>query len=67
MIHEIMVVSQGGLCFYYYEFTKMKIDPQLVAGFTNAIESFSESLIQNQQSIENLQMSALNLRISHFL
>ena len=67
MIHEVMIVSQGGLCLYHYEFTKMKIDPQLVAGFTNAIDSFSASLIKKHQNIESLQMSSLNLRISSFL
>ena len=67
MIHEIMIVSQGGLCVYSYEFTEMKINPQLVAGFTTAIGTFSQSLLEREQNIESLQMTALNLKISPFL
>jgi len=67
VIHEIMIVSQGGLCVYSYEFTEMKINPQLVAGFTTAIGTFSQSLLEREQSIESLQMTALNLKISPFL
>jgi hypothetical protein len=67
MIHSVMIVSEGGLCLYNYSFTKMEIDPQLVAGFTNAIDSFSASLIKKHQNIESLEMSSLNLRISSFL
>ncbi len=67
MIHEIMIVSQGGLCVYSYEFTEMKVNPQLVAGFTTAIDTFSQSLLESKQNIESLQMTALNLKISPFL
>ena len=67
MIHEIMIVSQGGLCIYSYEFTEMNANPQLVAGFTTAIGTFSQSLLEREQSIESLQMTALNLKISPFL
>ena len=67
MIHEIMIVSQGGLCVYSYDFTEMKVNPQLVAGFTTAIGTFSQSLLEREQSIESLQMTALNLKISPFL
>jgi hypothetical protein len=62
-----MIVSQGGLCVYSYEFTEMKINPQLVAGFTTAIGTFSQSLLEREQNIESLQMTALNLKISPFL
>jgi len=62
-----MIVSQGGLCVYSYEFTEMKVNPQLVAGFTTAIGTFSQSLLEKEQSIESLQMTALNLKISPFL
>jgi len=67
VIHEIMIVSQGGLCVYSYEFTEMKVNPQLVAGFTTAIGTFSQSLLEREQTIESLQMTALNLKISPFL
>ena len=67
MIHELMIVSQGGLCIYSYEFTEMQVNPQLVAGFTTAIDTFSESLLENKQNIDSLQMTALNLKISRFL
>ncbi len=67
MIHEIMIVSQGGLCVYSYEFTEMNVNPQLVAGFTTAIGTFSQSLLKREQTIESLQMTALNLKISPFL
>ena len=67
MIHELMIVSQGGLCIYSYEFTKMQVNPQLVAGFTSAIDTFSESLMENKQNIDSLQMTGLNLKISRFL
>jgi len=67
VIHEIMIVSKGGLCIYSYEFTEMKVNPQLVAGFTTAIDSFSQSLLERKQSIDSLQMTALNLKISPFL
>ena len=67
MIHEIMIVSQGGLCVYSYEFTEMNVNPQLVAGFTTAIGTFSQSLLEREQTIESLQMTALNLKISPFL
>ena len=67
MIHEIMIVSQGGLCLYSYEFTEMNVNPQLVAGFTTAIGTFSQSLLEREQTIESLQMTALNLKISPFL
>lgn len=66
MIHQIMIVSKGGLCLYHYNFSIMEINPQLVAGFTTAIDSFSQSLIAERQSIESLQMSALYLRITPF-
>ncbi len=67
MIHKIMVISNGGLCLYYYDFSIMQINPQLVAGFTVAIDKFSETLISKEQNIEFLQMSSLNIRISPFL
>jgi len=67
MIHEIMIVSQGGLCIYSYEFTEMEINPQLVAGFTTAIDTFSQSLSEKKQNIDSLQMTAINLKISRFL
>ncbi len=67
MIHEIMIVSQGGLCVYSHEFTEMQVNPQLVAGFTTAIDTFSQSLLEREQNIDSLQMTALNLKISRFL
>ena len=67
MIHELMIVSQGGLCIYSYEFSEMQVNPQLVAGFTTAIDTFSESLLENKQNIDSLQKTALNLKISRFL
>ena len=68
MIQRVMIVSQAGLCIYSYDFSILSDSyTQLVSGFTTAINTFSQTLIDKEQNIESLQMSALNIRISSFL
>lgn len=61
-----MIVSQAGTCIFEYQFTPMKIDPQLTAGFTVAFNSFSASLMERAQIIESIKMSELQFIISKF-
>ncbi len=67
MIQKILIVSAGGLSVFYHDFTENLVNPQLVAGFTTAINSFSEQIIVNNQNIESIQMNALKMRIAAFL
>lgn len=67
MIQKVLVVTNSGLSIFYHDFTENVVNPQLVAGFTSAINSFSEQIIVQGQNIESLQMSNLKMRISTFL
>ena len=67
MIQKILIVSAGGLSVFYHDFTEYLVNPQLVAGFTTAINSFSEQIIIHNQNIESIQMTALKMRIAAFL
>ena len=66
MIHQVMVITNVGICIYNHSFTDTRVDSQLIGGFTTAIDAFSAQLTHYKQNIEMLQMSELEMHIESF-
>jgi len=45
MIHNLYIISEGGIAIYSKNFAKSTLDEQLISGFILAIENFTKEAV----------------------